>query len=486
MSFSVIMNYNCAKQQKFFNFAQSKSMVMLRLSKLRQIYLTLFLLPVITHAQQTDEYFKPGFKLIFYDDFNERQIDKTKWMTRFTWGQCLPGSLSYFTPEGNFSISDGVLYLIAKKEMINVPCGFADSNGVKKPVFQQYNYTSAVLTSYQTFKYGYYECRFKVPRGMGFNAAFWLYGAQNSEIDVFEIVGSKPDEVQTTLHWQGKDPKNGSTQWFERTKVQPSFDSTFHTMAVLWTPDQLTWYLDGKAMKNRKQSQRIWQRHIPVTGLNIILDMGVGIIDPAPDATTPFPASFMVDYIKAYSFEPSDTLQIISMDSIKIKQNDSSQINFKNLVVVNQSKLYPHGYKLCVLPGSYYHVRNDYIIPFKGFRGKLTVPVMIDNGTSKSNIYVLEVLVDDFTNREKLKGPAIELVYPPGNMEVIVENNSDPSGRIFFNRMEFMDDNEKVIYKLDPLEPGCIRITRNGLPAGMYYLKFIRGTDIYFEKVIFK
>lgn len=440
-------------------------------------------MPFITNAQQKDEYYKPGYKLIFYDDFNGRELDKSKWMTCFTWGHCLPGSLSYFTPEGNYSIRDSMLYLTANKEKVNGFCGIDYSHGLKKPNFQEYNYTSAVLSSYKTFMYGYYECRFKVPRGKGINASFWLFGDKNSEIDVFEIVGSKPDEVQTTLHWLGKDPKNGSTQWFERTKIQPPFDSIFHTMAILWTPGQLIWYLDGKALKSRKQSKRVWQRHIPATGLNLILDISIGILDPVSDAYMTFPANFKVDYVKAYSLESADDLQIISQQSLKMKANDSIKVNFNNLVVVNQSKLYPHGYKLSFLPGAYYHVRNDQIIPFKGFWGKLIVPVVIDDGIMQSNMINLEILVEDVSLTDKFKDPKIELIYPPGNMEVIAKFNDD---QILFERLEFLDSNEKVLFKIDPLEPGCIRITRNGLLPGIYYLRFKKGTDIYIEKVVFK
>jgi beta-glucanase (GH16 family) len=455
-------------------------------SKQHLLYLSLILLPYFTRAQHTDEYHKPGFRLIFYDDFNDPDLDKTKWLTSFTWGQCLPGSLAYFTADANYKIRDGKISLTAKKESINAFYGYSDSNGIKKPVYQKFSYTSSVITTKQTFKYGYYECRFKVPHGSGFNAAFWLFGDQNSEIDVFEIIGSKPAEVQTTLHWREKDYKNSKTQWFEHTKVQPPFDTAFHTMGVLWTTNNLTWYLDGKAMKSRKKSVRVWKRHIPAVELNLILNLGVGIIDPAPDVLTPFPAHFVIDYVKAYSLESPDELQIISQKNIKIKQNDSFKVEFKNLVVVYQSNLYPRGYKLNILPGAYYHVENNQIIPFKGFRGKLLIPVVIDDGIRKSNIYNLEVTVDDITKSEKLNDPVVEIIYPPGNMEIIVKYNGDQSGRISFSRMEFIDNHEKLLYKFDPLEPGCIRITRNVLPAGLYYLKFVNGNDAYIEKVEFK
>jgi beta-glucanase (GH16 family) len=449
--------------------------------------LALISFPHFLNAQQTDINHKPGLKLVFFDDFNSPDLDKTRWMTKFSWSQCLPGSLAYFTPEGNYKIKNGNLYLTAKREMVNGLCGYAVKEGVVIPETKEYDYTSAVLTSHETFKYGYFECRFKVPRGTGFNSAFWLFGGENNEIDVFEITGSKPEQVQTTLHWKGKDPKNGSTQWFERTKIQPASDTAFHTMGVMWTADQLTWYLDGMPLKTRKQSQRVWKRHIPVAPLNLIVNLGVGIIDPAPLATTAFPADFIVDYIRAYSLESAEDLQIISQRSIKVQPGDSCTIDFKNLVVVNQTKLYPKGYSLNVLPGAYYHVHNGRLIPFKGFRGMLTVSVLIDDGIRKSNIFSLQVLVDDNTKTEKLSDPVIEIIYPPGNMELIVKYNSDPKGLVNFTKMEFLNDQEKLLGKFDPLVPGCIRITRNGLPAGLYYLKFSGDYNVvYLEKVEFK
>ena len=100
--------------------------------------------------------------------------------------------------------------------------------------------------------FGFYVARIRLQRQPGHWTAFWLYnkcvgkggktGRTGTEIDIME----KPwldDRVQQTLHWggYGKDHKSAGNK-----PVAPGIMKGFHTFALLWTPDEYVFYIDGK------------------------------------------------------------------------------------------------------------------------------------------------------------------------------------------------------------------------------------------------
>jgi hypothetical protein len=97
------------------------------------------------------------------------------------------------------------------------------------------------------FKYGRIEARIKGPVGAGTWGAFWMLGANIDdrpwpgcgEIDVTELLGRTPTTVYGTPHG----PASGQSF---TTSIDAGIASDYHTYAVDWLPDQITWYLDGK------------------------------------------------------------------------------------------------------------------------------------------------------------------------------------------------------------------------------------------------
>jgi len=98
------------------------------------------------------------------------------------------------------------------------------------------------------FKYGRIEARIKGPVGAGTWGAFWLLGANIDdrpwpgcgEIDVTELLGRDPSTVYGTPHG----PASGQSY---TATLDNGFANEYHTYAVDWLPDQITWFIDGKA-----------------------------------------------------------------------------------------------------------------------------------------------------------------------------------------------------------------------------------------------
>lgn len=94
------------------------------------------------------------------------------------------------------------------------------------------------------FHYGTVEARIRTPRQSGMNASVFTYAgpvhdSPHSEIDI-EIITRDPGEMQVNTYVEGE-PENGA-----RAPAAPPFDEDFRTVAFLWEPDGITWYLDGQ------------------------------------------------------------------------------------------------------------------------------------------------------------------------------------------------------------------------------------------------
>lgn len=242
---------------------------------------------------------KPGWRLVFQDEFDGDGLDATRWMTGFPWGRC--SEIAYNTEQGNVAVIEGALHLAAKHEAADGLCFAWDDNGVFTPYSRDFDYTTGMVYSIQAFQYGYFECRFRVPAGKGFNSAFWLYGPEATEADIFEVVSSDEGAAQMTLHWKVDDVLVGTSQWPTHiAPAGPAFHDGYHTFALQWEKEGVTWYLDNWRVPESCWTRFIRGRHIPDVEMNVILTLGIGGMDGDPDASTPFPADFVIDYVRVY------------------------------------------------------------------------------------------------------------------------------------------------------------------------------------------
>jgi beta-glucanase (GH16 family)/regulation of enolase protein 1 (concanavalin A-like superfamily)/plastocyanin len=246
-----------------------------------------------------------GYHLTFNDEFNS--YNSTRWTTADFWGMrnnggdfqgqwfCDPNyAPSGFTAYNPFiSSGSGTLTIQARP----TPAG-KYSYGLP--------YVSGQLTTAHrhTQRYGYYELRAKLPPGKGLWPRFWLLtddGVWPGEYDIFEVLGKEnPVTVHQTTHYRDASSSHG-VDGFTYTGIVPT-DGNFHTYGFLWTPETVTWYVDGVATYT--QANRI---NIPMYAL---IDLTVGN-DPNnwwpgnPDATTPWPANMELEYFRVYSNDSS-------------------------------------------------------------------------------------------------------------------------------------------------------------------------------------
>ncbi|MBV2357266.1 glycoside hydrolase family 16 protein [Streptomyces sp. J2-1] len=203
----------------------------------------------------------------------------------------------YYTSGTNNAALDGQGHLVITARKEN-PAGYQCWYG-------SCEYTSARLNTSGKFEatYGHVEARMKIPRGQGMWPAFWMLGApvnwpDSGEIDVMENVGFEPSTVHGTIHGPGYSGAGGIGAGYSLPGGQ-AFADDFHTFAVDWAPDSITWTVDGNVYERRTPAD--------LNGNNwvfnnkpffLILNLAVGGYWPGdPDGNTTFPAQLVVDSV---------------------------------------------------------------------------------------------------------------------------------------------------------------------------------------------
>lgn len=104
-------------------------------------------------------------------------------------------------------------------------------------------YMSGEIGSRREFRYGYFEARFRMPRGRGLVSAFFTFTrpdgqASWNEIDM-ELLGRDPRRLELVYHVAGQATLE---------VIRLPFDASrgFHAYAFEWRPDQIRWYVDNR------------------------------------------------------------------------------------------------------------------------------------------------------------------------------------------------------------------------------------------------
>ena len=159
-------------------------------------------------------------------------------------------------------------------------------------------YTSGELASNPTSTCGTIAASIKIPAGQGLWPAFWALGADYDavgwpacgELDAMESLGNDTHVVYGSVHAPGYD---------HTTSTHSAVDlaAGFHTYSVSWTPYQVQMALDGTVYASYMPNMTT----IFGKPFSVILDLAVGGSWPGgPDASTKFPATMVVDWVRAY------------------------------------------------------------------------------------------------------------------------------------------------------------------------------------------
>jgi len=106
-----------------------------------------------------------------------------------------------------------------------------------------------LLASSTYMWYGNVKAKFKTSRGAGVVTAFILLSDVKDEID-YEFVGTELETAQTNFYWQGVPNYSNSAN----ISLSDTFNN-YHTYEIDWTPDEITWSVDGQVGRTKKRSE---------------------------------------------------------------------------------------------------------------------------------------------------------------------------------------------------------------------------------------
>jgi beta-glucanase (GH16 family) len=244
-----------------------------------------------------------GWTLVWSDEFNGPDgaaVDSSKWVLESGgngWGN---QELEYYTarPQNSFQ-HDGNLVIKVLKEK------YTGSDGVSR------DYTSARLKTQGKFSqaYGRFEARIKIPRGQGIWPAFWMLGndiekpgwPDCGEIDIMENIGKEPALVHGTIHGPGYSGAGGIGSPYA-LPGDARFADDFHVYAVEWEARAIRFYVDDHLYATLAPAdlpkETKWVYDHPFF---LLLNVAVGGGWPGnPDASTVFPQTMLVDYVRVY------------------------------------------------------------------------------------------------------------------------------------------------------------------------------------------
>jgi beta-glucanase (GH16 family) len=122
------------------------------------------------------------------------------------------------------------------------------------------------------------------------------------EIDIMENIGKGPSIIHGSIHGPGYTGGTGLGSSYSLPNHKRFADS-FHVFAVEWEPNVIRFYCDDVLYKT-------WTPADLSTGMKwafdhpffILLNVAVGGDWPGnPDATTVFPRTMLVDYVRVYA-----------------------------------------------------------------------------------------------------------------------------------------------------------------------------------------
>jgi beta-glucanase (GH16 family) len=172
-------------------------------------------------------------------------------------------------------------------------------------------YTSGKITTRgkMTAAPGRVEARIKLPAGQGLWPAFWMLGSDFptvawpacGELDIMENKGSTSLATSSAIHGPGY---SGNTP-FQRLSQLPGGGVTtdFHTYAVEWDAETVQFSVDSTVHYAVSRAS-IQQYGNPIIGNSffVILNLAVGgQFDGNPQSDAIFPATMVVDWVRAYT-----------------------------------------------------------------------------------------------------------------------------------------------------------------------------------------
>lgn len=246
--------------------------------------------------------FSPGgWVATFADTFDGDVLDAQNWSSGFGWGPYDGNAwaASCAVPSA-LSLAGGILTLSTSPARPTTPECLPGGK----------TYTSAAINTKGRFsqEFGYFEARLRMPGRRGVLGAWWLHRADGQwppEIDIAEVLGSRPREHQMALHFD--DPSQRGNESVGRRGEGPDLSQGFHVYGVDWQPEVVVFYRDGVEQARVRGAQgAAYQRGPSYLILNnMVCTSASRYWCESPDGATPWgeATAMEVDWVRVWRRE---------------------------------------------------------------------------------------------------------------------------------------------------------------------------------------
>ncbi len=240
--------------------------------------------------------------LIWSDEFDGTSLNTNDWNFQ-TGDGCDLGICGWGNNEQQWYQSDNVVVADGK---LTITCRQESAGG------RSYSSGRINTKGKVDLRYGYLEARIKLPPGRGLWPAFWMlstdevYGGwpQSGEIDIMEWVGRAPDNLFGTLHYGQPFPNNSMTG-SEIELNGGDWSDEYHTFAVDWRENSITWFVDGYRFGNKQPGSLGGERWPFNQDFHFLLNLAIGGTFGGSIGGGFFPAEMVVDYVRVYDTAPA-------------------------------------------------------------------------------------------------------------------------------------------------------------------------------------
>jgi len=245
-----------------------------------------------------------GYKLVWHDEFevdgppNPADYNFEKGFARNEEAQ--------WYQSDNATVKDGLLVIEARKETVQNPnyTGSGDWKTTRKTA--EYTSSSMTTSGHQSFQYGHFEMRARIPTDAGMWPAWWTLGVSgewpaNGEIDIMEFYNSKllaNVACGTDTRWQAK--------WDSTTKALSSlganWTSQFHVWTMDWDDQNIVLSVDGSQLNTTSLSSMLNSdgKSPFKQKAYMLVNLAIGGQNGGDPSKTTFPKRYEVDYLRVF------------------------------------------------------------------------------------------------------------------------------------------------------------------------------------------
>lgn len=168
--------------------------------------------------------------------------------------------------------------------------------------------SSLMTKGINSWKFGRFEMRAKIPVAKGMWPAFWTLGVEgnwpaNGEIDIMEYYRGK---ILANVGWQSN---TGSTAWeskeaFLNTFKNTSWANEFHIWRMDWDKESIKLYVDNQLLNELEIKKTINSKNKLKSPFEqphyLLINLAVGGTEGGEFTDESFPSQYIIDYVRVY------------------------------------------------------------------------------------------------------------------------------------------------------------------------------------------